>query len=166
MNKKEIPEFPGYQVDTDGNVWSAKQNKLEERRLKPGKSSNGYLIVRLAKDLKYHTKLIHILVCEAFRGPRPSLKHEVRHLDGNTDNVALTNLVWGTASENQLDRRKHGTSPQGENHPRVILTDDNVRDIRDLLSKGIKCVDIAEEFSVSRYCISDIKRGKNWLHIK
>jgi DNA invertase Pin-like site-specific DNA recombinase len=78
----------------------------------------------------------------------------------------LENVIWGTASENQLDRRRHGTSPQGENHPKAIVTEEQVRDIRELLAAGYTTVAIAKRFGVNRYLISDIKRGRSWSYLK
>lgn len=43
---------------------------------------------------------VHILVCSAFHGPKPTPKHEVNHLDGNKINNHPSNLAWATKSEN------------------------------------------------------------------
>lgn len=51
---------------------------------------------------------IHVLVLEAFVGLRPDGMHGC-HNDGDPTNNALSNLRWGTRSENMLDKRKHGT---------------------------------------------------------
>lgn len=49
----------------------------------------------------------HVVVLEAFVGPRPS-GHEALHLDANRANASLSNLKWGTRSENQLQRVADG----------------------------------------------------------
>jgi hypothetical protein len=164
--RKAIPGFPGYEADEDGSIWSVGFANGREKKLKPGRSDNGYLVVRLARDGKYPTQLVHILVCTTFRGPRPSSEYEVRHLNGRNEDCRLENVIWGTASENQLDRRRHGTSPQGENHPKAIVTEEQVRDIRELLAAGYTTVAIAKRFGVNRYLISDIKRGRSWSYLK
>lgn len=48
------------------------------------------------------------MVAESWYGERPE-GMQVRHLDGNALNNAPANLVWGTISENNLDRVVHGT---------------------------------------------------------
>lgn len=53
---------------------------------------------------------IHVLVCESFHGQKPDWADVVAHGDGNRANNVRDNLRWATNQENQLDRRRHGTS--------------------------------------------------------
>jgi len=53
-------------------------------------------------------KKAHLLVLLAFVGPRPA-DLQARHLDSNSTNNALTNLIYGTGTENTLDKIAHGT---------------------------------------------------------
>lgn len=97
-----------YDVSDLGQVrsWtSVKQGGL----LKPREQNSGYLQVNL-KDGKGHglNKTVHSLVAVAFLGPRPD-GLEVRHLDGNGHNNKLSNLCYGTRSDNRLDASRHGT---------------------------------------------------------
>ena len=66
------------------------------------------------RQLSVHgrNRYIHALVCETFRGPRP-LGQCVRHLDGDSLNNCLENLVWGTRRENEADKIRHGRSLRG-----------------------------------------------------
>lgn len=50
---------------------------------------------------------VHILVAVAFIGPRPK-GQIIRHLDGNPKNNRVSNLAWGTQSENLFDTVRHG----------------------------------------------------------
>lgn len=50
---------------------------------------------------------IHVLVAEAFLGPRPSPNHEVNHIDGVKNNCHVFNLEWGTQLENHLHALEH-----------------------------------------------------------
>lgn len=50
---------------------------------------------------------VHALVAAAFLGPRPD-GMEVRHLDGDPLNNDLSNLIYGTSSQNNLDIVRHG----------------------------------------------------------
>jgi hypothetical protein len=81
---------------------------IRERIMKGSPQGGGYLNVRLSKDGRGLSRMIHLVVAEAFLGPRPP-NRETRHLDGNGENNALSNLVYGTRSENMLDKVRHGT---------------------------------------------------------
>lgn len=116
-----IEGHPGYRVGTDGSVWSCiKRGNQKGVYLKTWTqlktSLSGYYghqkVFLHAKQL-----LVHVLVLEAFRGPRPFPDWDSRHLDGNAGNNRLTNLKWGTKAENGLDRIRHGTPPIGEGAP-------------------------------------------------
>lgn len=121
INKlREIAEketkFPGYSVDAEGNIWSTiPWRGKPKRKLAPFPNSHGYPSVKVKTDQGVKKALIHVLVCTAFHGPKPSPEFEVRHLDGNRANNRAENLVWGTRSENALDRKFHGTERAIEN---------------------------------------------------
>lgn len=51
---------------------------------------------------------IHRLVANSFLGPRPA-GLDTLHIDGDKTNNAVTNLRYGTRSENELDKVRHGT---------------------------------------------------------
>jgi hypothetical protein len=71
--------------------------------------SGKYLSVKLSRAGVTKTKYTHELVLLAFEGVKPELKErcEIRHLDGDKFNNALSNLKYGTASENWEDRKLH-----------------------------------------------------------
>lgn len=46
------------------------------------------------------------------------------------------------------------------------ITVDDVREIRHLLKLGVRQADIAVRFGVSRYAVTDIKRGKTWSYVE
>lgn len=86
-----------------GNMY---EHCVKGRVLRPGPSNYGHLSVVLGRG---NTRMVHTLVLEAFVGPRPSPKHDARHLDGNPKDNRLSNLSWGTRSENIRDAVRHGT---------------------------------------------------------
>lgn len=51
---------------------------------------------------------VHVLALEAFVGPRPEGLLGL-HWDDNAANNALSNLRWGTTSENRFDSVRNGT---------------------------------------------------------
>lgn len=73
--------------------------------LSPCKSNeNGYFRVYI----EGRRVAVHRLVATAFHGPQPVGKPIIRHLDGNPDNNSESNLQWGTHSENEEDKLRHG----------------------------------------------------------
>lgn len=105
-----VPGFEGlYEVSDAGRVASTpKRTRPGRRILAPANHKRGgYLYVTLHRPGKQFHRKIHHLVCEAFNGPRPA-GTLARHLDGNHLNNSPGNLAWGTASENNVDRVRHG----------------------------------------------------------
>lgn len=57
------------------------------------------------------TYRVHQLVARAFLGPQPP-GHDVRHLDCDRENNALSNLAYGTKAQNMADSVAHGIAGQ------------------------------------------------------
>ena len=106
-----------YEVSSRGDVRSVARSQLlsngqtryyKSRLLKPQFTSDGrHLHVQLRKPGKSKFHRVHTLVLEAFVGPCPD-GMMCRHLNGDGHDNRKSNLVWGTASENQRDRVVHG----------------------------------------------------------
>lgn len=113
-----IPGFPGYEIDVYGNVFSVAHNwrGYGVRRLVQNLNSNGYPSVRLTVQGRRTHYSVHKLMGITFLSPRPSSRHETRHLDGDKTNNAITNLAWGTRKDNADDRERHGRTSRGPEH--------------------------------------------------
>ena len=113
---------PGYIVTRDGRVYSVAHNwrGYGERELRQDLNDDGYPSVRLSIDGKRTRYAVHVLVARRHLPPRPSPRHEVRHLDGNKMNPAVENLAWGTQKDNANDRERHGRTSRGERHAEAI----------------------------------------------
>lgn len=89
------------------------------------------------------------------------------HLDGDPHNNAASNLKWVTKRENEFHKIAHGTSIRGERCHNAKLTEDEVRDIRYLLSddppRGMGS-ELARKYGVNKCTISAIKKGRLWAH--
>lgn len=81
------------------------------RVLRPGTiPPKGYRVIQLSVDGKAEMHYVHTLVLEAFIEPRPSPKHEARHVpDLDPGNNRASNLRWGTKSDNTNDSIVDGT---------------------------------------------------------
>ena len=113
---------PGYEVTREGRVYSVNHNwrGYGRRELDQTPNSDGYPSVRLTIEGKRKRLAVHKLVALWFLPPRPSPKHEIRHLDGNKENPSADNLAWGTPKENADDRERHGKTSRGESHSLAI----------------------------------------------
>lgn len=184
---RNIPDFTGYRVGSDGSVWSCKRIGPPYgvcdtwRRLKVNQDGRNYSRVVLCSDgaVKKESRLVHRVVCEAFHGPCPAGK-ECRHIDGNKSNNSSDNLAWGTRRENEQDKLRHGTVACGNRHGThtkpetrmrgerngiAKLTASKVIEIRNLHARGMIYVDIAAIYGVTRTLISGIVRRKRWKHL-
>lgn len=98
---REVDGSPGYLISDDGRVWSERSGRL----LKPKPHPSGHLYVQLGRK---RTAQVHRLVLIAFVGAAPE-GHESLHRNGDPTDNRLSNLQWGTRSQNLLDAARHGT---------------------------------------------------------
>ena len=169
-NTKHLRDYPGYGVDTEGNVWSFKYNK--PRILSPGwkKKNHGYKTVLLTdKTGKKTNFLIHRLVALHFI-PNPENKPEVNHI-GKDENGIITkldnracSLEWATRPENIRHGFINGLikTPKGEKAHNCTLTNEQVLFIFN--HKGSPrqlCRDLKMPYSK----IASIRNGVSWNHV-
>lgn len=166
---RAIEGYPAYRVGSDGTVWSCLQyNGHQARRigdkwktLVPMPDGDGYLSVGLFRHGKCARRKVHLLVLEAFVGPRPD-GMEGCHGDGDVSNCWLENLRWDTKEANQADRLRHGTDCRGEKSPKAKLTEANARRIRERIAAGERSTEIAKDYSISVSTVRGIKAGRLW----
>lgn len=82
--------------------------------------------------------------------------------------VRISCLMPGTVAENNADRQRKGRSDdrRGERCPTSKLTADQVREIREEISKGmITQRMIAEVYGVAQSQISQATTGKQWANV-
>ena len=167
MEWRIIPSFPVYEVSEFGDVRRlGKTRGATVGRLKASHiDRGGYRCCNLHMNDQEFNKNAHRLVAEAFLGPPPFRAAEVCHNDGSRTNDHWTNLRWGTRSDNQRDRLKHGTHDCGERNTQVKLTEADIKEIRERRDNGEKLVPIAAEFGVAVSTVSKIARRDLWKHV-
>ena len=122
--------------------------------------SAGYKALRLVRNGKSHKRFVHRLVLETFIG-KPKRGQQCRHLNGDRKDPRLENLVWGTRSENQMDRVNHGTDHRGEKHGMAKYSKSQVLAIKSLC-KVMKRKDIAENLNIPTSTVISICLDRTW----
>lgn len=166
---RKLEGWPGYGVDTDGNVWScwrlgpgAKGFSDAWRKLKPG--GGKYLHVHLRKNGRSYSVRVHKLVAETFLGPCPPGK-ETCHRDDNPRNNRLSNLRWDTHKSNCVDRRRNGRHPIGSQSVLARYDEETIAKAKGLLNEGIRVGAVASVCGINRPTVSLLKAGLIWTHV-
>lgn len=174
MKWKEIPGYEGlYEVSDEGVVRSIPRKvnrlsygKLRKLNVKGGvlyqsTKESGHKTVGLWKDNKCKNRRVHDLVMIAFIGER-NKDLEIRHLDGDPSNNYISNLRYGTHTENMQDMARHGRSQRGEKQWNSSLKIIDVKNIRsvDRNSDNIKM--LAAKYNVHPVTIRRIIRRERW----
>ena len=124
------------------------------------KDKDGYARASLQRPGRKETAQMHVLVCEAFHGPRQP-GSEVCHANDIRDDNRAENLSWGTRQSNAAEMAERDRI-KGEKHPRAKLTAFQVFMLREIPSyRGINN-DLAAAFNVGRGTIRTMRSGQNW----
>jgi hypothetical protein len=155
---KKLSRFEDlYEVSNYGNF-----KRVGKPMSKPHVQKNGYVYVRVCINGIPKSYRLHKLVLEAFSGQSMGL--QTRHLNGNKCDNRVENLAWGTAQENSMDKKFHGTlrgARKGELHHNSKLSDDDVLKIKLMVSQGVKQKTIAMQYNVDPSTISHLRNRRS-----
>lgn len=141
---KDIIGFEGYyKISNLGNVYGVKRNRV----MKNTPHKDGYLQIKLTKESKRKSFLLHRLIAIHFI-ENPKNKLEVNHIDSNRLNNSINNLEWVSRIENQKHSSLIGLKLKK-------LSYDDVLFIR---KSNLKQKDLAFNFNVSKPTICRIKK--------
>ena len=90
----------------------------------------------------------------------------VLHKCDNPPCVNPHHLFLGTNQDNSDDRGRKGRTVKGEMLPNHKLTEDNVSEIRRMISERVPRRKIATLFGVGPTCVTDIATGRTWSWLK
>lgn len=148
---------PDYRVWPCGKAESFKSGTW--KTLKPNPNRKGYLRITLCRDGKQRSCKIHHLIARAFLGPRPP-GQVVRHLDDDKFNNHVSNLAYGSYSDNAQDAIRNGGIKLGEAHPSAKLSDADVCKVFQLRAEGLTQAAIGTIVGCSDVHVSLILSGK------
>ena len=132
---------PVYMISSLGNLYNKETGQFSNASIKP----NDYIRVILRDvDGNQISTTIHRLVCLAFNGPCPGPGYEVDHINCDRTCSFYQNLEFVPKRENTRRAVEKGRHEFGERRYNAKMTNDEVREICEMLSKGIPIKEIAE----------------------
>ncbi len=166
---KGIPGFSEYEVSENGDIRKSLfyirpkrtpgHKKKPGQLLRPNKSIGyGYYGYTLRNDNGIIRNInAHVAMALAFIGPRPFPKAQARHLNDDRSNNHISNISWGTASDNQQDCIRNGNRPLP---PNARFTVDEIRKIRKLSNEGLTGYRLSKLYKTAQRTMYDIINHK------
>ena len=133
---------------------------------KQGKNCKGYGMSHLFGKRDFAHRISWILHNRSLIPTDMQILHKCKI--PNRACVNPEHLKLGTAKENTADmiaQGNHYANPpklKGEDHPRSVLVENDVKEIRRLFRSGYNKTVIAFRFGVNRGTVRDILSGKTW----
>lgn len=140
----EIKECDGlYQINEEGRIRRTEDCKRLKKyeELKTRVDQYGFVTVGLWKNGLQITRRVHRLVYEAFHGYIPE-GHEFIFLDGDKTNTSLSNLKPVMPEDNE-------NRDWGDRESVYVLTDDEIREIKNRFEDGEPPKKLAEDFNIT-----------------
>jgi hypothetical protein len=141
-----------YKVSNLGRVRNKRNNKI----LSTPVGKNGYASVTLKKKPHKWCVAVHTLILHTFNGKPPSPKHECCHNNSIRNDNRICNLRWGTRCENHSDKIKL-------NRTNRKFTEDQVKQIKEMIVSGENNYAIATKFGVYANTINNIRVGVSYF---
>lgn len=165
---REIPDFPTYRITEDGRLFNRSRRSTNPKRPWPRwreyhlhVDKRGYALCQLTNGKTKRVVNLHRLLAEVFI-PNPDSLPCVRHLDGNARNSVVANLAWGTYSDNENDKKRHGTF-MGAVISNSKLTREQRVNALERVRSGESHTAVAKSLNVTRSTIGRLAAGKTWV---
>ena len=128
-----------------------------------GKNSDGYGYIGVEGKMVR----AHRLSWEIHNGPIPE-GMQILHYCDNPGCVNPFHLFLGSNADNVRDKTEKGRQSHqyGEENGYAKLTEQNIHEIRNLLTVGYPQAEIAREYEVSQTTICSINTGECWAWLK
>ena len=109
-------------------------------------------------------KVAHVVLM-TFVGPRPDGAESAHYPDPDPLNNAVHNLRWAAHIENIADKVDAGRQARGVTHGKARLSEQDVRDIRQMRASGMTVDSIGEQYGIAPAHVSGIVKRKYWRHV-
>lgn len=165
--------------DKDHFIWANASKEQQLERLKMLYEKNvirqegcwdwkGYIArtgyAEIGRSKNFHEKNAHRISWMIHKGNIP----EGMYICHKCDNPKCTNpdhLFIGTHQDNDKDRDEKGRNVKGEDVESSILKDQDIKEIKTLLTQGKSCLEISRKYDVSHDAIKRINKNETWKHI-
>ena len=164
---RPIPRYAGkYEAGSDGSIRNASTGYVLSSN---ARNDGGYIVVRPSTGRNSRTRFVHILVAEAFIGPKPD-GLDVNHINGDKADNRPANLEYVTRSQNMMHAQRTGLVDVAARRTacalsRSTLDIEDVRQIRSLLADGADAKSVAARFGVRTYVVNNIRSGRRWAWV-
>lgn len=172
--------LPYYAISNYGRIWHIYENYF----MSTSWDGAGYRIAVLRyRDGRARTNRVHRLLMLTFRYEEylqmqqqyPNARIMVNHINGiKTSNYINfpeigDNLEWVTGSQNEIKAFETGLKSSehssGENHGNAKHTNEEIRQLCQMLDDGVKPREICAILNVPLYLVDNIRCGKSWTSI-
>lgn len=123
-----------------------------------------YQRVTLSVNGKQTNFSVHSLVANAFIS-NPNNWPQVNHKNGVKNDNRASNLEWSTHELNHAHATENRLRPSGEAHWAATMTEDDVRQIRELAAQGMRQRDIVKLTGLSKDRVSSIVCRRSWKYV-
>lgn len=182
---KPVPEFPAYDVSSNGQLrtyyWKSGTGRSFTNGQERGSwayvikstpqmigcsfDKDGYRRAVLSRDGKGHAKRVHRLVAQAFIPNERLDAVQINHLNNVHDDNRLFNLEWCTKKENRDHAIAIGVWPKGVQHGGTKITERQVVEIRARVASGEPKVSIASDYGITASNVWRIEKRLVWREV-
>lgn len=151
-----------YILYDDGRLYDVQLGRFKN----PVENRKGYLRYSIYVFGRRKFFFVHRLVLKTFNPVDGMDNLQVNHIDGNKKNNHLENLEWCTPAENIRHAYKVGLkSVKGIKNPACRLTEENVREIVEMLLAKRPYKEISQKFNISKNTVAAIRSKRLWKDI-
>lgn len=152
-----------YMISNYGHVF----NVLSGAYISPSFGTYGYPFITIRSDDGHSIKYsLHRIVAEYFvPNPNPTEYTIVHHKNHNKADFIYSNLEWVTSSLNAKYAIEVGAQASGEDSSNSVITEEQAKQICDMLEHGYRVSEIQRTIGCSRNVVRHIRDKKTWKHI-